>query len=127
MNNFTESGENRKEEILAKNRQAKKDEGLENAKLKGNRLGEYTMSAVGIPLVIYSFVAGEIATFWAVGAIVFAFVLGQSLTVYRFTRRKYHLAWVILGVAGTIYFLVQFAAETQGWWETQLQLFWWQR
>ena len=113
-----ESNGNYKEEILAKSRQLKKDEGLEHAQSKGNHLGEIILSAVGLPIAIYSIVIGEYAIAWACGAIVFAFVLGQSITVYRFTKRKYHLAWVVLSVLMMIFFPLQFLAETQGWWVT---------
>jgi len=107
-----------KNKILEQSRAAKKDEGLEDAKLKGNRLGEYAMSIVALPIVIYSLIVGEFTAAWAMGAIAFAFVFGQSLNLYLFTKRKYHLAWTIFSIIFTIIFIVQFLAESQGWWIT---------
>jgi len=107
-----------KDKILEQSWAEKKDEGLENAKSKGNRLGEYIMSAVALPIVFYSLIVGEFTAAWAMGAIAFAFVFGQSLNLYLFTKRKYHLAWTIFSVIFTIIFIVQFLAESQGWWIT---------
>ncbi|MCL2376199.1 MAG: DUF6442 family protein [Defluviitaleaceae bacterium] len=107
-----------KDKILEQSRAAKKDEGLENAKLKGNMIGEYAMSVVALPIAIYSLFVGEFVVAWAIGGIAFAFVFGQSFNLYRFTKRKYHLAWTIFSVIFTIIFIVQFLAESQGWWVT---------
>jgi len=123
MNNLTGSN-NLKEEILSKSRKSKKDEGLEHAHLMGNKLGEKTLSVVGIPFIIFAFFTKELAIFLALGAVIFAFVFGQSLTVYRFTKRKYHLAWVILSAICTIYMIVDFILLFQGGWNP-LWLRWW--
>ena len=117
MNNLTKNN-NRKEEILEKNRQSKKDEGLEYAQSKGNTLGEKILSVVSLPLAFYSIFIGEFAIAWAIGAMAFAYVLGQSISVYRFTNRKYHLTWIILSIVMIIFFIVSVLAETQGWWVT---------
>ena len=66
MSNSIESS---KEEILAKSRRLKKDEGLEHAQLKGSKIGEYTLAALVIPILIFSFVTGEITTLLAICAI----------------------------------------------------------
>ena len=118
MNNSAEISGNRKKEILAMSRKSKKDEGLEHAQSKGNRLGEMILSVVALPIAIYSIVIGEYAIAWAVGAMAFAYVLGQSINVYRFTKRKYHLAWIVLSILMMILFPVQFLAEIHGWWVT---------
>lgn len=107
-----------KDEILEKSRAAKKDEGVEYAHSKGNSLGEKILAVVSLPMAIFSIVIGEYAIIWAIGAMTFAHVLGQSLSIFRFTKRKYHLAWIVLSIVMLIVFLVQFLAETQGWWVT---------
>jgi len=106
---------NHKEEILAKSRQSKKDEGLEHAESKGVILGEWIGAAFAIILIALSFFIGHAETIFAIGTIVFAHVFGQSLSVYRFKRTKYYLAWLILGVIGTLYFFMLFIAATQEW------------
>ena len=112
-NNFS-----RKEEVLAKSRQSKKDEGLECAQSKWNRFGKMILSVVGLAIAIYSIAIGEYAIAWAVGVMAFPYVLGQSINVYRFTKRKCHLTWIVLNVLMMILFPVQFLAETQEWWVT---------
>ena len=115
MSNSTKSNyDSRKEEILAKSRNSKGDEGLEHAQLMGFKLGEYTLSAVGIPLVFFTFFTRELAIFLALGIVLFAYVFGQSLSVYRFTKKKYHLAWVVLSAIFAIYMIVDFIILFQG-------------
>ncbi|MCL2372846.1 MAG: DUF6442 family protein [Defluviitaleaceae bacterium] len=112
MNN---SPELNKEDILARSRQSKKDEGVEHATIKGFRLGELLGSIVAMALIATAFFIGHFETVFAIGAIIFAHVLGQSLTVYLFKRTKYLLAWVILGIVGTIYFSFLFLAAMLEW------------
>jgi len=120
------SNDSRKNEILAKVRQSNKDEGMDNAKSKGSRLGEYVSSLViGLPIIIFSLLTGEIVTLMAIGAITFAYVFGQSLTVYLFSKSKSNLAWTVFSVVMTIYFVVEFIAASQGWWISQGWQ-WWQ-
>jgi len=107
-----------KDEILTKNRQLGKDEGLENAKFKGNDLGEKILSVAGLSIAIFSIFIGQFATAWAIGALAFAFALGQSIKIYSFTKRKYHLAWIVFSAISIIGFIAQFLAASLGWWET---------
>jgi len=113
----------RKEEILARSRNAKEDEGVEHAKLKGNKLGEYTMAAVVVPIMIFAFLIGELTAFLAVGAGIAAFTFAQCLTEYRFTKRKYHLAWTIFTAIAVIACTVLFVSVSLGWWEPKAYIF----
>jgi len=125
MNNSADNHiDNRKEDILAKSRKSRIDEGLEHAQLKGFKLGEYTSAAVTLPLILFAFFTRELAMFSALGIVIFAYVFGQSLAVYRFTKRKYHLAWVILSVICAIHFIVDFILFFQGG-VSPLWLRWW--
>jgi len=117
MGNFTEQNGSRKEEILAKSRNAKKDEGMEYAQVKGRRLGEYTLVAVLIPILVFALLRREFVAFHAVAATLFASVFGQCLMEYRFTKRTYHLIWTVGMAMGAIVFIVQFAAASLGWWD----------
>jgi len=114
----------RKEEILARSRRSRSDEGLEHAQLKGFKLGEYTSAAVSLPLVFFAFFTKELVLFIALGIVIFAYVLGQSFTVYRFTKRKYHLAWVILCTICLVYLIVDFILLIRGG-HNPLWLRWW--
>ena len=115
MDSLTGNNGHSKEEILAKSRQSKKDEGVEHAEGRGFRLGEHMGSVAAAILVVLAFFIGQAETIFAIGAIIFTTAIGQSLAVYRFKKSKYHLAWLILGVVGTIYFFMLFLAATQEW------------
>jgi len=106
---------NQKEEILAKIRQSNTDEGAEHAELKGFKLGERIGSVAALVLGVLAFFIGQAETIFAIGTVIFATVIGQSITVYRFKKTKYYLAWVVLGVVGTVYFFMLFIAATQEW------------
>ena len=101
---------------MAASRKSGKDEGLEHAQLKGNRLGEYTMSAIVIPIIAFTAIRGEVIALLAVAVTVLAFVFGQCLTLYRFTKRKSHLAWIIYTAAGTVLCIVLLLAKSFGFW-----------
>jgi len=115
MDDTMHNNNTRKEEILAKSRQSKKDEGMEYAEVKGFKLGERTGSVAAVILIALAFFIGQAETIFAIGTIIFAAVFGQSLTVYQFKKTKYYLAWVILGVVGTFHFFMLFIAATQEW------------
>jgi len=110
-----ENNGNRKEEILARSRKTLKDEGMEYAEMKGFVLGERIGSVAAIVLIALAFFIGQAETIFAIGTVIFAMVFGQSLTVYRFKRTKYYLAWLLLGAIGTFYFFMLFMAATQEW------------
>ena len=114
--------DNRKEEILARSRKSNKDEGVEYAALKGNKLGETTMAIVVIPILAFAILIREFTAFFAVGAAIAAFTFAQCLAEYRFTKRKYHLAWTIFMVMATIACLVIFVVISLGWWEPKLDI-----
>ena len=115
MDNLNEININRKEELLAKVRESNTDEGAEHAEINGFKLGERIGSVVALILIALAFFIGQAETIFAIATVIFATVIGQSLTVYRFKKTKYYLAWVILGVVGTIYFFMLFLAATQEW------------
>ena len=126
MDNSFESNGYSKEEILAKSRQSTKDEGVEHAEIKGFKLGELMGSIAAMILIVFAFFIGQVETIFAIGTIAFATVTGQSLTVYRFKKSKYYLAWLILGVIGTAYFFMLFLAATQEWTALLKMLWRWQ-
>jgi len=117
MSDFTENSGSSKEEILAKSRSAKKDEGLEHATLKGNKLGEYTMAAVVIPIMVFALFSQAFTVFLAVGASIAAFTFGQCFMEYRFTKRKYHLVWTVFMIVATAICIGLFVAISLGWWD----------
>ena len=123
MDNSPGSNSHNKEEILAKSRQSKKDEGIEHAEVKGFKLGERVGSVTAMFLVVLAFFIGQPETIFAIGTIIFATVFGQCLTVYRFKKSKYLLAWLVLTTVFSIHFFVLFLAATQEW-AAILDMFW---
>ena len=125
MSNSTDAS--RKEEILAMSRKSKQDEGMEYARLKGLSVGEYTFSAVGLVIALFSFFTVQYTTFWAMFSIIFATVFGHCIPIYRFTKKKYHLAWVVCSAVLSIVGLIAFVAVSQGWIEPATLGRWWGR
>ena len=105
-----------KEEILLISRKSGKDEGVEYAKLKGNKLGEYSMAVVVIPIMAFTVIFGELVALFAVTATILGFAVGQCFTKYRFTKRKSHLAWTVGITIVTILCVVFLVARSLEWW-----------
>ena len=93
-----------REEILAKSRQENYDEGTEDARQKGYRLGYITFLLVCIIVIVVNFLTGAESN--DVMAMFSAFAAAEEWPVYRFTRKKIHLYTAILSaVAAVIYFI----------------------
>ena len=117
MSSSTEKSiDNYKEEILAKSRKSGKDEGMEYAQLKGNKIGEYTMLATVIPIMAFTVLFGELVALFAVTATILGFAVGQCFVKYRFTKRKSHLAWTVGIAIVTVFCIVFLVARSLEWW-----------
>ena len=125
MSNSPEASKSRKEEILAMGRRSKKDEGLEHAKLKGFSAMEITFSIAGLFVALFSFFTKDYTTFWAVVSIAFAAVFGQYIPIYRFTKRKLHMVFMVLSLMAAIASLLAFVAVSRGWIEPTALGKWW--
>ena len=114
-------------DVLERSRQSKKDEGMEHAELKGFKLGEQMgLVAVLITAVITFFTVQELA-FWAVCSVGFAIGFGESLPIYRFTRKKSYLAWTIVFAVSVVIAIAIFAGLCFGWIEPATIGKWWGR
>jgi len=111
-----ETNENRKKEILEMSRKLKKDEGVEFAENRGNKLSEYTVGIFGTALAAFALFNGEMAAAWAALLVVAVFGFGFFLSVYRFTKRKMHLFLTIWSAATVLFFFALFLAVVYGWW-----------
>ena len=119
MSNLPENDERRKEEILAKSRQSRKDEGLEHAKMRGFALGDRIATvAIGIPLALIAVWGGHghHSAAWALLAYMAAFEFGGALTAYRFSKKKLYLVLTIGMAAGTVFAVARFLIKVLGWW-----------
>ena len=106
----------RKEEILAKSRNANNDEGMEHAKMRGFKLGDKIATwTVGIPLMVFSACVGQYNVAWALASYMMAFEFGAALTAYRFTKKKPYLALVIGTAILAMFAALRFIANVLGW------------
>ena len=103
MNNPVENNENKKAEILAKSRKAKKDEGMENADYRGSKIGVIVYAVVAFFLAIFS-IPDKIYIVNVIASLSFAWVVGGTFSYYRFTKKKSYLVCVIASAAATVAF-----------------------
>jgi len=95
MSNFTENNGNWKKEILERSRNTIRDEGLVNAKLRGYKIGIVISSVVITILIGFSYFTWQITFIYAMSAIFFAPLIGYSIAVYKFTKKRIHLVTFI--------------------------------
>jgi len=118
MSNLTDN--NRKEDILAKSRQAQQDEGIEYAVSKGAMLGNYYTGGVGFVLIIASILTGQLLVLYAIFTLMGAHTFGEFLAKYRYFKQKRYMVGVILfGVLFGGYFAFLFVRDVgllQWWW-----------
>jgi len=103
MNN---SSENNKEKILAKSRRLKQDEGAENARVKGLKISSYIAFLIGFPLFVVFRIVGNTDAATGVFLVHLSFIIGDTMSKYRFTKKKYLLAWLIFNIVVTIVIFV---------------------
>ena len=98
-----------KEAILEKSRQQKQDEGIEHARTRGFQLGDKIASfGVAIPLIIFSLITNQHVTIFALAAYIFAFLFGETLTLYRFSQNKKYLGCAIASAICSVVSIIKF-------------------
>ena len=95
-----------KEEVLRKNRELKKDEGIENAENKGRMLGKIVICLVVSFECFFSLFTKQDAS--GILLIFFAFITAEAIPLYRFTHRKTYLITIIFGTVASLSFLVSY-------------------
>jgi len=87
-----ESG-NRKEEILEKSRQARTDEGVEYAELRGHKLAANVAFIVaGVPVLIYSILFGQLLISLAVIMFIEAYYACLHAVAYRLSKKPKYIS-----------------------------------
>jgi len=107
MSYLAENYESHKEEILAKSRKSKNDEGMQNARLDGITLGFIiSFAVIEIPMFIISIITGQYIVVAALCALNGIGSLGRNIPMYRFTGKKRYLVWgIFFGILGIIMFV----------------------
>lgn len=101
-----------KEEILAKSRQEKKDEGMTEAENRGHRIGVMAFSAVFIFIVLFNLFNGQ--SNYAPMAMFWAFLSAEAYPKYRFTKQKAYLVTTIAGGVASLASLASFVLSVLG-------------
>lgn len=99
-----------KEEILAKSRNEKNDEGLIDATNRGQRKGIVTFCLVFIFIVLFNLFTGQ--SNYAPMAMFFAFNAAEAYPKYKFTKNKAHLVTTIASSIACIAFLINLVIAT---------------
>lgn len=92
-----------KEEILARSRNERIDEGVIEAENRGRKLGYFIFSVVCIFILIFNFINGQKS--YEIMTVIFAFLGAESYIKYLFTKQKAFLISAIAGAVATIAFL----------------------
>lgn len=89
----------KKEDILEKSRQSRKDEGVEYAENQGRKIGFIALTLLFAVLAILSLLFWQIGTLHAVSSLFWTYFSVEAYGKYRFTKKK---AYLILSVFGSI-------------------------
>lgn len=93
-----------KEEVLAKSRKEKIDEGFVEAENRGRKIGYVVFSFISIFLIIFNFINGR--KNYEIIALIFAFLGAESYSKYSFTKQKTFLISSLAGIIVAVTFIV---------------------
>lgn len=95
-----------RDEILAKSRKEKNDEGLREAQNKGRRIGTAAFACMVIVILIFDMIQGKDS--YSVLAIFWAYIAAQNYPLYRFTNKSSYLLATIMSTVVALAFLVAY-------------------
>lgn len=110
MSDLPNNSESKKTEILEKSRKSKLDEGMEYADLRGTKTGIVIYAIVAAVIIGFS-IPDHIIVVNAIASLSFAWVVGGTLSYYRFTKKKAYLLCIIASIAATIAFTLMVVLE----------------
>lgn len=103
-----------KEDILAKSRKEKKDEGMEYIENHGRRVGFMVFLFVVAFLLVFSFFYGESDTFHAVLALLWIFIATEGYAKYHYLKSKGYLVTAITSGLASFAHIVSYVLKTLG-------------
>lgn len=103
-----------KDEVLARSRSEKADEGMENAGNKGRQFGFIAFCAMFIILMIFIFLFDSAKTFHAISALFWIYVSVEAYAKYRFSKNKAYLVTAIAGCIASLASLANYLLTTLG-------------
>jgi len=106
----------RKEEILARSRDEKRDEGEEHASLKAKKTGQiFCFYITALVLLVISLAIGQISAVWVMLALFAAFESGYELTKYRLTKKVSHMVGFLTCIAAVLFSIFAFVDYSLEW------------
>ncbi|MCL1882356.1 MAG: DUF6442 family protein [Defluviitaleaceae bacterium] len=111
-----ENSNSRKEEILAKNRNSKEDEGLEFAENRGRKIGYIAFVVVLVFLTLTNtfLEGGTPETGSAIAALAFAFTAADCYARYQFRKKVWYAVIAVTATVAVIVFCAFFVIATVG-------------
>ena len=98
-----EDNKNKKEEILERSRKSGKDEGLDFAEMRGNKIGVVIFAVIAFILAVFSG-PDQIKVVYTIAALSFSVVLGSTFSMYRFSKKKIYLFGIAVSAYATVVF-----------------------
>jgi len=92
---FMSNNHERKEEILERSRNAKKDEGAEHAYDKGHRLAYQLVYYMILVISVYAVWVGDMALMFSQGVVLMMGPIGICIERYRFCKSKWAIVVAI--------------------------------
>ncbi len=103
-----------KEEVLAKSRNERADEGMENAGNRGRQFGFIAFCVMFVILTIFIVLYDSAKTFYAISALFWIYVSVEACAKYRFAKNKAYLVTAIAGSIASLAFLANYILTTLG-------------
>ncbi len=97
-----------KEEILAKSRSERTDEGMENAGNRGRQFGFIAFCAMFIVLMVFIVLFDSVKTFFAISALFWIYVSVEAYAKYRFAKNKACMVTTVAGGVAAFAFLANY-------------------
>ena len=113
MSHSTEG--NRKEEILEKSRQARKDECVEYAELRGYKFAaNIAFIIAALPIIIYSILFGQILVLLALTIFIEAYYTCLNAMAYRLSKETKYMIWAAICAVFFVFCAFMFVRYVMG-------------
>ncbi|MDZ4994111.1 hypothetical protein GNF80_14210 [Clostridium perfringens] len=103
-----------KNDILAKSRNSRRDEGMEYVENKGRKIGFVIFSFIFVFIIVFNlfFSKGNNSVFYAASSMFWVFISAEAFQKFKFTQKKVDLVTGIAGAIATVCWLANFIIIT---------------
>lgn len=95
-----------KDEVLARSRSEKADEGIVAAENSGRKIGFLAFIIIFIFLIFFNLFLGDFPTVYAISALFWAFMAAEAYAKYRFTKKMVYFVSAFAGGMASLASLV---------------------